>query len=456
MNSPINVGAKQAPGPRPQWIVGNLLQQRKVGFVRFYESLVEQYGDLVRFRFGPLVVHLISRPEDIDHVLLRHKDKYEKGIGVERLKLIMGNGLFLSEGDFWKSQRKLMQPPFTPRGVQAFADSISGSVARLTDRLEKAQKENAPVDVQMQMMQLALDVISQSMFGVYLDAEVNEMARSFSFILDYVSESASALIDIPLFIPTPKNNRFKRARADVMSYVRKLINERKKRHGEQDDLLTRLLNATDEQNGKGMSEDQLLDEVITLFFAGHETTAQALTWLWYLLSQNPGPRAKLEAELDSVLGGRAPTLDDLHHLPYTRAVVDESMRVFPPIWTFVRQSLVEDEIRGYRIDKGSMMMIAPYITHRMPEFFPDPQVFRPERFLPGAEPKIPPHAYLPFGGGPRICIGNNFALLEMVMTVAAVAQKFHLTPTTNEPVLPEPMATLRLNRALLANVEPRA
>jgi cytochrome P450 len=422
----------------------------------FFHNLSKNYGDLVRMKLGPLTCHLVLHPADVEQVLLKQKEKYEKGVGVRKLKLIMGDGLFLSEGEFWRAQRKLMQPPFTPRGVGQFVPGMQGALARLGHNLGQSAANGEPRDIQLDMMRLALDVISQAMFGTFLDEGVGEVASAFTYILEYVSERSITMVDMPLFVPTSANRRFRRAERAVKEFLNHLIDERKKDRKGRDDLLTRLLHAADEDSGHRMSEQQLKDEVVTLFFAGHETTAQALTWIWYLLARNPQKRVLLEAELDRVLAGRDPDLQDVHHLPFTRAVVDEAMRLYPPVWVFVRQALAEDNLRGYRVDKGSMIVLSPYIVQRDARYFDDPETFLPERFMPDASRPIAPYTYFPFGAGPRVCIGNNFALLEMVLTVATVAQRFHLELLDPEPVLPESKSTLRPSRAVKVRVFARS
>lgn len=455
MSQPQDPAPLFAPGPKPRFLVGSLPERKKQGMLPFFKGLADTYGDLVRFRLGPLTCHLVLHPQDVEQVLLKHKERYEKGIGVQKLKLIMGDGLFLSEGDFWKSQRKLMQPPFTPRGVGHFAAGMSGAIERLTERLSDSQRSGQVQDVQLGMTRLALDVISQAMFGTFLDEGVGEVASSFAYILEYVSARSISLVDVPLFVPTQANRRFRHAQKQVREFLDQLISERKSHRAGRDDLLTRLLDAADEDSGKGMSEQQLRDEVVTLFFAGHETTAQALTWVWVALAQNPDKRRLLEVELDRVLGGRNPELADVHQLHYTRAVVDEVLRLYPPVWIFVRQSKQADQLRSYTVDKGSMILLSPYLVQRDRRHFASPLSFEPERFLPDA-PAVAPYTYFPFGAGPRVCIGNNFALLEMVLTVATVAQHFHLEPAEAAPIVADPKSTLRPNRPVLMRVTARA
>lgn len=293
------------------------------------------------------------------------------------------------------------------------------------------------------------------MFGFEIGARAREAADAFSAMLRFVSERSVSAIDLPLAIPTAANRRAQAAMDRVNAFMAEIVAERRADPTEHDDLLALLLAVRDPDSGAAMSEEQLRAELLTNFFAGHETTAQALTWMWYLLSLHPGVRAQLEEELARVLGGRAPTLADLPNLTLTRAIIDETLRLYPPVWGYVRQALAADEIDGYHIPAGAMVMVSPFITHRLPTIWPNPEGFDPGRWMSEQGAGRPKHAYFPFGAGPRVCIGNNFALLEMRLMLATAAQRFHLDLQPGfRPVL-ESVASLRPAGGMPMTLTPR-
>ncbi len=434
---------RQAPGPVGRPIVGSLFEMQREGQLPFFVNLWRRYGDTVRLQAGPLVQHLVARPDDVRRVLVTHAKNYCKGVGYKKLKLALGQGLFLSEGPLWQQQRRLMQGPFTSKGVQIFADAMSQCAVEMVDRWEPAIRTGSPLDVNQEMMRLAMDIIARTMFSVKLGEQATEAAQAFRFVLQFVAQRSISIIDWPLFVPIRANRQFRAAMQTLNRFMDQIIAQRRRDPDPPADLLTMLLRARDEATGQGMSDQQVRDEVLTIFFAGHETTAQVLTWTWYLLSQHPEVEARLHAELAQVLGGRLPTAADAPRLSYTRMVIEESMRLYPPILMFVRDAVDEDELGGYPIPGGSMVILSQYITHRHPDYWTEPDRFVPERFDPAVTKDRPNYAYFPFGGGARTCLGDKFAMLETQMVLATVSQRLRMRLVPGHRVEAGFVATLR-------------
>jgi cytochrome P450 len=444
-----------APGPRGLPLLGSLPEMRRKGLIQLLVDTWQEYGDVVRIPMGPLVQHLIVRPEHIRYVLVANRDNYWKGQGLQKLKLALGNGLFTNEGDHWRRQRQMLSSPFTPQAIPRFLQAMKAATSDLLARWEDQAGEHEPLEMNTQMMHLAMSVISRAMFGVDIDRDALAAGNAFTYVLEFMSERSVSLIDIPLFVPTRANRLYRQSMATLEGYLGGVIRERRRHLGDRDDLLAMLLAARDPETGEPMSDQQLFDEVVTLFFAGHETTAQALTWSWYLLAQHPDAEAQLHEEVDRVLDGRAVTGDDVPRLEYTRMVVEEAMRLYPPVWVFVRDAYADDVIGGYHIPAGSMIVLSQYITHRHPDFWEDPDRFDPERFRPGTAKDRPRYAYFPFGGGPRICLGMHFALLEAVVAVAMIAQRYHLRLVPGQRIEPKMVGTLRPGAPVMMTLEPR-
>jgi cytochrome P450 len=453
-----------APGPRGLPVLGNLLELQRKDPFRILVDNWRTYGDVVRFKMGPIVQHLVVQPEHVKHILVNNKANYWKGIGMTKLKLMLGQGLFTSEGELWQRQRRLMQPPFTAKGVTQFADDMTAEAEAMLTRWHPSGEDvqrmaagmtgaadammgrwqpGATIDVSAEMLRLALNVICKTMLGINVEAYAVDTAQAFTYALEFIVGRTVTILDTPLFVPTPGNRRFNAAIRTLDALIYRIIAERRARADGPTDLLTTLIHAKDEETGQGMSQQQLRDEVMTIFFAGHETTALSLTWLWVLLSQHPEVEARLHAELDALLGGRAPTLADVPHLKYTRKVIDEALRLYPPAAIFVRDAIHDDAIGGYHIPARSMMVLSPYLTQRHPEFWEKPEAFEPERFDPERAEKRHHYAYFPFGGGQRTCIGNHFTLLENTLVVAAVAQRYRLRLAPGQSVEPKFLGTLR-------------
>lgn len=401
---------------------------------------------VVPYRFGPFRAVLANRSEDVEHVLVKNHENYVKGRNYEPLKLTLGEGLVTSEGALWRKQRKLVQPAFHHRSLAGFVDVMG----RATEDLLERWSSEEVVDVHQEMMRLTFRIVGLTLFSTDVEDEADEIGDALGFLLGWTNERTEALVRVPLWIPTPGNVRFKRARDRFDALVYRIIRERRRRQEQKGDLLDMLLAASEE-----MSEQQMRDELITLAIAGHETTANALSWTFYLLSKHPEVERRVRHEVQRVLGDRAPSLSALASLEYTERVIQEAMRLHPPVWGFERQALAEDVIGGQPVHPGTFVMIVPYSIHRDPRYWPNPEGFDPDRFLPEAKEARPRFAYLPFGGGPRVCIGNAFAMMEAKIAVALVVRRMRLELIPGHPIVEEPSITLRPKHGVLAALTPR-
>ncbi|HEY8211519.1 MAG TPA: cytochrome P450 [Myxococcaceae bacterium] len=449
-----------APGPRGSPLVGVLPQVRKDSLA-FFVGAARDYGDVALLDFGIRQFVLVSNPDGLKHVLHDHAKNYVKEYDV--VKPLLGEGLVTSEGDLWKRQRKLMQPAFHRERIRAFAQVMADDTGVLLDRWGKAARDGAPVDVAAEALRLTQSVIVKTMFspgGLGGEAEEQRVYDSFGVVLEYFTRLMFTPFRAPAWMPTPSNRRFQRAIQDLESVVYRLIADRRRAdsqaQGRQADLLSMLVHARDEETGEQMSDRQIRDEVLTIFLGGHETTASTLAWAWYQLSLHPEVARRLEAEVDQVLQGRVPAAEDVPKLAYTRMVVDETMRLYPAAWMFARTPLQDDEICGYHVAAGQRVMISPYVLHRRADLWPNPEAFDPQRFAPEQVSPRHRYAYLPFGGGQRICIGNNFALMEATLILAMAAQRFRLHLVPGRPVRAQPTSTLRPRPGVWMAVHPRA
>ena len=444
-----------APGPRGLPWLGSLLEMKRAGQLPMFVHAWRRYGDLVRFRMGPKTLYLVSHPEHIRHVLVVNRDNYCKGFGHEKLKALVGLGLLTSEGTLWQHQRRLIQPTFTAAGVGRFAYGITESTSTMIDRWGIRAAGDATVEISSEMLRLAMHIIGKTMFSVDVEQDADRIAHALDYAFSFIIARTLNVVDMPLFVPTPANRRFHHALHILDTFVYGMINERRRLGDHKPDLLSTLLQARDTDSGMGMSEQQLRDEVLTIFFAGHEATSLALTWTWYILSQNPEVERRLWGELDVVLGGRMPDIDDLPRLSYTRMVIEEAMRLYPPVPVFIREAVHDDEIAGYRVPAGSLVLVCQYIAHRHPTFWDNPGVCDPERFNPDRSAGRPRFAYFPFGGGQRTCIGSNMAMLEAQLIVAAVAQRYQLVLVPGQLIEPIAEGTLRPRHGIRMALQPR-
>jgi len=444
---------KVAPGPRGKFLLGSLTQMQSKGTLLFYVDAWREFGDVSRFKMGPMTIHQVIRPEHIHHVLVQKSGNYVKGLSHDKLRVSLGWGILTSEGELWRRQRRLMQPTFTPKGVTRFAGVMADATRKMLERWQNC-REGEALPINLEMMRLAMSVISRSMFSVDISEDFAQAGEALRFILEFTNQRTMTLIDPPLFLPTPMNRRLKRALKTIDDFLYRIIAERR-RGAAGDDLLSVLMQARDPETGQAMSEKQLRDEVLITFFAGHETTAQLLTWAWYLLSGHSRVEQKLHAELAEVLGGRTPALQDVAQLPYTGMVIDETLRLYSPVAMLARDVVEDDEIGGYHIPGGSMVVITPFITHRHPDFWEKPETFYPEHFTAERVQDRPRYAYYPFGAGQRICIGKHFALLEAILVLAEVAQRYQLRLVPGQQIDIEWAGTLRPDHDVMMTLHRR-
>jgi cytochrome P450 len=424
------------PGPRGTLIGGNL-RDFMVRRLDFFLDVAREYGDLAGLRFGPRRIFLASHPDLIEQVLVTDARHYLKHFGARLYKPVLGNGLVTSEGDFWLRQRRLSQPAFLKHRVLSYAPAMT----ELTERMLDGWSDGKPVDVHYEFSSLTSKVALKTLFDLEDDGDRAAFTDALRLAFTLMSDRFRSVLPLPLWVPSPRNLRLKRAIAHLNRVVDGFVAAGRARKQPGDDLLSRLLTAQDE-DGSRMTDRQLRDEAMTLYLAGHETTALTLSWSWYLLSQHPEVEARLAAEWRDVLGGRTPTADDLPRLTYTDAVITEAMRVYPPVYLLGREATCDLELGGYRVRKGYTVFVSQWVAHRDPRYFPDPEVFRPERWLDGLAKRLPKYAYFPFGGGPRVCIGNTFALMEAALILAAVGQKYRFTYSGENPPELNPQITL--------------
>jgi len=422
------------PGPRGLPLLGNTLQYTRdpLGFLT---RCAREYGDVVRLTGPGRVFHLVSRPDLIEQVLRgdhRHFVKWELLRATSR---VFGSGLLTSEGDLWKRQRRLANPSFSRQQVLTYADGMVDAAVRLTDTWRDGETRVVSDD----MVRLTLAVVARALFGVDVGAD-RGTGEVLGAVLDYYGDPLNSLV-LPAWLPTPAARRFRRAVQALDQFIGGLIEARRARAEEGGDLLSRLLAARDD-DGTGMTDRQLRDELVTMAFAGHKTSAAALSYCLYLLAQDPKADARLAEELDAVLGGRPPTADDLPRLTYAEWVVKEALRLYPPSWGIGREALTDGELGGYFLPKGTQVLLPQYVVHRDPRWFAEPERFRPERWADDAEKRLPRCAYFPFGDGPRGCIGSHFAMTEVVLILATLAQRFRWTPVPGRRVRLVPSITL--------------
>lgn len=422
------------PGPDGWPIIGSIFRiDPKRNILFNFIDLWREFGDLCHVKLGPLHLYLVIKPEHVHHVLVRNPDNYIKGSAYNSFRLLVGQGLVTSDGELWRQQRRLMQPSFTPRATGQFVDLMVNAIERMADRWLDAALLGQPLHIDDEMARLTMSIISQTIFGVDLGEESGVVSRAFHEAFAFVTARTMSAAPFPLTWPLPSHRQFKRNRRIIDAFVQTQIAKGRQRQ-QQDSLLAILLQATDEETGQPMTDEQVRDEVVTLFLAGFETTARSLTWGWYLLSQQPEVVQRLEAEVDGAFGKRAPTLAELSALPYTRMVVDEILRLYPPAGMLARQVVADDVIDGYRIQANSVVMLIPFMTHRYPGVWAEPEQFQPERFHPDQIGQRPKSAYIPFSGGARICLGNHFALTEMVFTFAMICARYRLQRTTTDAI----------------------
>jgi cytochrome P450 len=440
------------PGPKGKLFGGNFTAFRRDALA-YLQKAASEYGDVVYFRFGPQDVFFLNHPDYIKDVLVTHHQSFMKGRALQRAKRLLGEGLLTSEGDFHRRQRRLAQPAFHRGRISSYASVMTDYAARTSSRW----RDGETLDISQEMMRLTLAIVGKTLFDTDVESEADEIGAALTAVMelfDYLLMPFSELLEK---LPLPHVRRFQKAKERLDETIYRIIEERRRRAEDRGDLLSMLLSARDEEGDGGQMTDlQVRDEVMTIFLAGHETTANALSWTWYLLSQNREVEAKLHEELDAVLQGRAPTVEDVPRLRYTEMVLAESMRLYPPAWAIGRLALKEHEVGGYTIPAKALVLLSPYVTQRDERYFPSPTRFDPERWTPQAREARPQFAYFPFGGGTRRCIGEGFAWMEGILLISALAHNWRMRLVPNHRVETLPVITLRPKHGMKMTVEKRA
>jgi cytochrome P450 len=438
MNVPAaSVSARRAPGPPGRWGLRNLagFARDQLGLLR---GIADTYGDVARVELLGKTYYLVSHPDDVEAVLVKHARVMLRDSHSVILERALGKGLLTSDGELWKHQRKLMAQAFVPRRIQSYG----AAMARVTAAGLAPWRDRAVINLHPEMSRLTMEVVADVLFGSGLaPADVEQVRESMETVNEFYANSPEAMTMLPAWVPTPRNRRMAAAVARLDELIYRII--AKRRAGEaREDLLGTLLAAQDD-DGARMSDRQLRDEAMTLFLAGHETTALTLAHTLYLLSTHPEVERRLHAELVAVVGDRLPTSDDVRALPYAERVIKESMRLYPPAWTTGREAAEDVDVGGYRIPKGAQILTSQWVVHHDPRWFPNPEGFDPDRWAGERAKEIPRYAYFPFGGGPRVCIGNHFATLEATLMLATIVGRWRLDLLPGQRLAFKPSVTLR-------------
>jgi len=445
--------ARLAPGPRGHFLLGMLPAIRKDP-LQLLQRLAAEFGDVVRMRFGLVTAHMIAYPDGVQRVLVENSKNYGKQTrGFLKLREILGDGLLTAEGEPWRRHRRMAQPAFHRQRLASFADTMVREAERTAGRWQDVAARGEVLDVAQEMARLTLQIIGRTMLTRDVALEADRVGSALTYLLHAANRRMSRVIDLPQGIPTPGNRRFAAALRELDGVVNQIIAERRRAAQRPEDLLTLLLETRDEETGQPMTDRELRDEAMTIFLAGHETTANALTWTFYLLSRHPSIGRALRLELEREIE-RAPSFSDLPRLKLARAVIEEALRLYPPAWLISRSVTQDDEIGGFRIPGGSIVFVCSYIVHRDARIWENPEGFDPERFAPERAASIPRGGYFPFGAGPRQCIGASFASMEAQLVLATLWRRFRLDLVPGRRIEPEPSITLRPRHGMPMTVHP--
>lgn len=439
------------PQPRGRLVLGNMPEFNRDSLA-FISRCAREYGDVVRTRFFYVPAFFLFNPADIEYVLATNNRNFIKSLSLRSafFRHLVGNGLVTSEGEFWRRQRRLAQPAFHRDRIRGYGAVMVECIGRHLDQWRDGEER----DIHREMMALTRDIVVRTLFSADVSAETNEITEALDMVVQPFARQATLGWILNNRLPTPAHRRFQRTVARLDRIVYRMIAERRASGEDRGDLLSMLLRAQDE-DGTQMTDLQLRDEVMTLFLAGHETTALTLTWSWYLLAKNPHASARLFDEVTKIVGDRPPAVDDVPRLRYTEMIARETMRLYPPAFGVGREALADCRIGGYDVPRGTQIFMFQWVVHRDPRFFADPLAFRPERWEEESINDLPKYAYFPFGGGPRGCIGNTFAMMESTLALAALAQRFRFTLAPDQTVELMPAMSLRPRDGVRAVIEKR-
>lgn len=446
---------RRAPGPTGPLALRRSIRGFQTGAPALFRQLARHYGDMVRVPLGFFTVHLNLHPDNIRYVLQDNNANYVRGKGYDYFKIFMGMGLLTLDGDEWKQHRRVVNPLFHKKAVDGMAATMTASTATVLDRWESRAATGDGIDVVPEMMDLTLGALGKAMFDTDLHPDSERVGPAMVTVIEAMVFRGTLGQLTPGVVPIPYNLRIRKARKVMYEIVDRIVDaHRAGEHGGLTDLVSLLLAARDESGGP-WTRQQVRDEIMTVFMAGHETTGTGLAWALYELARDPEVQERLHDEAERVLGGRTPRIEDLPDLPYTRMVADETLRLHPPIWLYPRDAAAEDEVGGWRIPKGGSVFMVPYVTHRHPDFWTDPDRFDPERFSDANRAAHPRYAYFPFGGGQRKCVGNQMAVVQMHLTLAMVAQRFRLRLVPGHPLTLATTVSFRPTQGIRLTITPR-
>jgi cytochrome P450 len=439
------------PGPKLSLLASLIYRPGGGDPLAFFMNLVRTYGDIISYRMGGEQLFLVNDPQLVKDILVTHHRNFTKSRGLERSKRLLGEGLLTSEGARHLRQRRLMQPAFHRDRIAGYGKTM----VMYADRMRNAWTDGATLDIAREMNRLTLSVVGKTLFDADVESQATEVGEALTGVMESFWVMMLPFANVLERLPMSRMRRARLARARLDAIIYGMIAERRASGRDHGDLLSMLLTAQDEDDGGVMTDRQVRDEAMTIFLAGHETTANALTWTWYLVGGASDVEAKLHEEVDRVLQGRLPTMADIGSLPYVERVVTESMRLYPPAWIIGRRAIAAYPIKDYVAPARSILIMSPYIMQRDARYYPEPERFNPDRWTPEFRATLPRFAYFPFGGGPRQCIGESFAWMELILLVATIAQRWQLRLVPGHPVVPQPLITLRTKHGMKMTVQKR-
>lgn len=425
------------PGPK-SLAIAQLLHFRKDP-TNFLKDLSDKYGNMARFKLGPQNVILINHPDLLKDVFVTNHHKFIKSRGLQMAKVVLGEGLLTSEHELHTRQRKMIQPSFSAKKINYYSDIMT----EFADKYSNKIVDDSEIDLSSEMISLTLDIVCKALFDSEIEEDTKKIQEALALLLEMFDEITNPLYYLLKNTPLPKYKRFNEAKEYINNIIFKMIKERRGNSENRNDLLSTMLNAQDEDDKKGMSDLQIKDETVTLFMAGHETTANLLAWTFYLISQNPRVEAKIVEEINRVTGDKLPTFEDIHNFTYLRKVLTESMRIYPPAWLMGRINTEDHVLDGYNIPKGTVILVSQFVMHRDARFYKSPLKFIPERWDENKKHDIPRYAYFPFGTGPRVCIGEQFAWSEGILLISIILKKWHFELSKKQKIDIRPLITMR-------------